>query len=61
MNLFIAGVGTVNLFKGTDLALSSKTLVDSSIGFTVTLEDIRAGEGAKLYGKYAHTTGIKLI
>lgn len=60
MNLFIAGVGTVNLFKGTELALSSKTLVDSSIGFTVTLEDIRAGEGAKLYGKYAHTTGMTM-
>jgi len=61
-NYFIAGVGKVDLFKGSDLLLTSKTLVDSSINLSVTLEDIRAGAGAKLYGKYAHTStmGMKL-
>lgn len=57
---FIAGVGNVTLFKGDDLILTAKTLVDTSISFSVTLEDIRAGQGAKLYGKYAHTTGMTM-
>ena len=60
MNKFIAGVGNVTLFKGDDLILTAKTLVDTSISFSVTLEDIRAGQGAKLYGKYAHTTGMTM-
>lgn len=60
MNKFIAGVGNVTLFKGDDLLLTAKTLVDTSISFSVTLEDIRAGQGAKLYGKYAHTTGMTM-
>lgn len=60
MNKFIAGVGNVTLFKGNDLILTAKTLVDTSINFSVTLEDIRAGQGAKLYGKYAHTTGMTM-
>ena len=57
---FIAGVGNVTLFKGGELILTAKTLVDTSISFSVTLEDIRAGQGAKLYGKYAHTTGMTM-
>ena len=60
MNLFIAGVGNVELFKGTDSVLVSKTLVDSSINLSVSLEDIRAGAGAKLYGKYAHTSTMTM-
>lgn len=60
MNKFIAGVGNVTLFKGNDLILTAKTLVDTSINFSVTLEDIRAGQGAKLYGKYAHTSGMTM-
>ena len=60
MNLFIAGVGNVELFKGTDSVLVSKTLVDSSINLSVSLEDVRAGAGAKLYGKYAHTSTMTM-
>ena len=60
MNLFIAGVGNVELFKGTESVLVSKTLVDSSINLSVSLEDIRAGAGAKLYGKYAHSSGMTM-
>lgn len=60
MNLFIAGVGNVELFKGKDSVLVSKTLVDSSINLSVSLEDIRAGAGAKLYGKYAHSSGMTM-
>lgn len=60
MNLFIAGVGNVELFKGKESVLVSKTLVDSSISLSVSLEDIRAGAGAKLYGKYAHSSGMTM-
>ena len=60
MNLFIAGVGKVELFKGKESVLISKTLVDSSISLSVSLEDIRAGAGAKLYGKYAHSSGMTM-
>lgn len=60
MNLFIAGVGNVELFKGKESVLVSKTLVDSSISLSVSLEDIRAGQGAKLYGKYAHSSGMSM-
>lgn len=59
-NLFIAGVGNVDLFKGTESVLVSKTLVDSSINLSVSLEDIRAGAGAKLYGRYAHSSGMTM-
>lgn len=64
MNLFIAGVGDVELFRylGTQKqsVLVSKTLVDSSINLSVSLEDIRAGQGAKLYGRYAHSSGMTM-
>lgn len=60
MNLFIAGVGNVELFKGDQSVLVSKTLVDSSINLSVSLEDVRAGEGAKLYGRYAHSSGMTM-
>lgn len=59
-NLFIAGVGNVDLFKGTESVLVSKTLVDSSINLSVSLEDVRAGAGAKLYGRYAHSSGMTM-
>ena len=59
-NLFIAGVGNVDLFKGAESVLVSKTLVDSSINLSVSLEDIRAGAGAKLYGRYAHSSGMTM-
>ena len=61
MKYFIAGPGNVTLFnQDGSIALTSVTLVDSSLGFQVTLEEIRAGLGAKLYGKYAHTTGMTM-
>lgn len=64
MNLFIAGVGDVELFRYLGTAkqkvLVSKTLVDSSINLSVSLEDIRAGQGAKLYGRYAHSSGMTM-
>ena len=58
--LFIAGVGEVELFNNNDIVLTSKTLIDTSINLTVNLEDIQANGGAKLYGKYASQAGMSL-
>lgn len=55
-NYFLAGVATVDLFDGDQLFSTAKTLTDSTVSLDVTLEDIRAGEGAKLYGRYAHSS-----
>lgn len=59
-NLFIAGVGNVDLFKGNDIVLSSKTLIDTGINLSVNLEDIQGNGGAKLYGKYASQAGMTI-
>ena len=57
-HLFIAGVGEVELFKGNDIVLTSKTLIDTGINLTVNLDDIQGNGGAKLYGKYASQAGM---
>lgn len=53
---FLAGVANVDIFDGQELFSTAKTLMDSSISLNVSLEEIRAGQGAKLYGKYAHSS-----
>ena len=64
MAVFLAGVGNAELFKVVDnqeqLWASAKTLTESSITIGVSEEDIRAGMGAKLYGKYFHTSTFDL-
>lgn len=60
MAVFLAGVGNAQIFDGSSLIASAKTLVDSSITIGVTAEDIRAGMGATLYGKYFHTSTFDL-
>ena len=57
---FIAGVATADLFAGNVLFSTSKTLLESSIAIGVTAEDVRAGTGAKLYGKYFHSSTFDL-
>ena len=57
---FLAGIADVEIFKDEELLLSGKTLINSSIRIGVSTEDIRAGKGAKLYGKYFHTTSFNL-
>lgn len=59
-HLFIAGVGEVELFKGDDIVLTSKTLIDTGINLTVNLDDIQGNGGAKLYGKYASQAGMTI-
>lgn len=55
-DVFLAGVADVDLFVGDELFATAKTLTDSTFSFDVSLEEIRAGQGAKLYGKYAHSS-----
>ena len=59
-NTFLAGVADARIFRNNELFATAKTLVDSSISIGVSAEDIRAGKGAKLYGKYFHTSTFDL-
>ena len=58
----LAGVGDVQLFdQGTgEIIVTSKTLTDSGINFSVTAEDIRGGKANAILGKYFHDTAMEL-
>ena len=65
MAVFMAGTGTADIFKvdkdgKENLFSTAKTLIESGITIGVSAEDIRAGSGAKLYGKYFHTSTFDL-
>jgi hypothetical protein len=55
-NLFIGGVATVDIYEGDQLFATAKTLIDSSITIAVSEQEVRGGEGNKLFGKYFHTS-----
>lgn len=57
---FLAGVANADLYSGDVLVAQSRTLINSSITIGLTAEDIRAGQGAKLYGKYFHSSTFDL-
>ena len=57
---FIAGVGRALLFKGETLFADCRTQADSSITIGVTAEDIRGGEGNKLWGQYFHDSTFSM-
>ena len=57
---FLAGVANADLYSGDVLVAQSRTLINSSITVGLTAEDIRAGQGAKLYGKYFHSSTFDL-
>ena len=59
-NTFLAGVADARIFKDNELFATAKTLIDSSISIGVSAEDIRAGKGEKLFGKYFHTSTFDL-
>ena len=64
-NYYIGGVGYVSAFtkdeKGNPIHyFDAKTLTDSSINISVSSEEIRGGEGAKLVGKYFHSSNFTL-
>lgn len=53
---FLAGAATVDMLVGDQLIATATTLLDSSITVGSTAEEIRGGPGAKLLGKYYHTS-----
>lgn len=61
-NYFLASVGNADAFRmvnGTlTHVLSARTLTESTISVSSTMEDVRAGQGAKLYGRFNHDTGM---
>lgn len=62
-NKFIlAGVGTIQLFDPSsgDLIVTSKTLTESGISFSVTEEEIRAGLANAKIGSYFHDSAMNL-
>lgn len=62
MKKFLASVGHAQLIGKKDGELyhiaDVQTLTESSLGFSSSIEDVRAGQGAKLYGRFSHTTGM---
>lgn len=53
---FLAGAATVDMLVGDQIVATANTLLDSSITIGSTAEDVRGGPGAKLLGKYYHTS-----
>lgn len=53
---FLAGAATVDMLVGDQLIATATTLLDSSITVGSTAEEVRGGLGAKLLGKYYHTS-----
>ena len=58
----LAGVGDIQLFDQNtgEIIVTSKTLTDSGINFSVTAEDIRGGMANAILGKYFHDTAMEL-
>lgn len=63
MKKFLASVGNAQLL-GRDAdgnirhIMDTKTLTESSLSFSTTMEEVRAGEGAKLYGRFSHDSSM---
>lgn len=62
MKKFLASVGKGVLFakQGGSLQMVAHvdTLTESTLGITSTQEEVRAGQGAKLYGRFNHDAGL---
>lgn len=62
MKKFLASVGNAQLLKKEGGKLvhfaDVRTLTESTLSFANTMEEVRAGEGAKLYGRFAHDSGL---
>ena len=59
---FLASVGNAEGYAKEDgvlkRVLSARTLTESTLGFTSSMEEVRAGQGAKLYGRFNHSAGM---
>ena len=64
MKKFLASVGHAQLIGKKNGQLyhiaDVQTLTESSLSFSSSMEDVRAGQGAKLYGRFSHTTGMAI-
>jgi len=60
MNVFAAGSARALLFKNTTLIGVAKTLTDTSTESSISAEEVRAGSGNLLFGKYFHTSNFNL-
>lgn len=64
MKKYLASVGNAQLLGKKDDQLvhiaDIRTLTESTLSFSNTMEEIRAGEGAKLYGRFGHSAGLQV-
>lgn len=60
MKKFLAGVARAILLRGNTLIGVAQTLTDSTLDFSITAEEIRAGAGNALYGKYFHDSNLNV-
>lgn len=64
MRKFLASVGNAQLLGkiGGELKhiADVRTLTDSTLSFSNSMDEIRAGEGAQLYGRFAHDAGMTI-
>lgn len=62
MRKFLASVGNAKLIgkvNGTYQHIADiRTLTESTLSFANTMEEVRAGQGAQLYGRFAHDSGM---
>ena len=58
MKKFLAGSGNALIFKGDNLISVAETLSESTFGFSVTAEEIRAGRGNSLWGRFFHDSSM---
>lgn len=60
MNRFLAGVSKVLMFKGENLIGVGRTLTDSTLNYSISAEELRAGDGNALWGKFFHTSNLAI-
>ena len=64
MKTFLASVGRAQLLVRRNGELvhlaDARTLTDSSLSFSTSMEEVRAGQGAKLHGRFSHTSGLSI-
>ena len=64
MKTFLASVGRAQLLVRRNRELvhlaDARTLTDSSLSFSTSMEEVRAGQGAKLHGRFSHTSGLSI-
>ena len=64
MRKFLASVGNAQLLGKVGGELQHiadvRTLTDSTLSFSNSVDEIRAGEGAQLYGRFSHDAGMTI-